>query len=118
MSNQNIISVKSSKLALLMNGEVLSILRPWCLILDTNKMQLTIKRRNWHLISHDEATYLFKSVRNIKIDRHLFGANLSIKVYTGQAEVCYISKRKAKKIQEFILSKSWNKKDTDILIDL
>lgn len=111
-------SVKSSLYALILNGKFLSILRPWHLFFDTQKKQLVTKRRNWHLISYDEETYLFKSVRNMKVNTHLFGADISIKVYAGQAEVCYISKKKAKKIKNLLLNNDWNTKNTDIIIDI
>ena len=113
-----IIEAKSTTLSLLTNGKILSILRPWKIIVDAGKMQITVMRRNWHLINHDEATHTFKSVRTVKIDRHIFGANLSIKVYSGQAEVFYINKKKAKQISDLLLNNGWNRKDADVIIDI
>jgi hypothetical protein len=110
--------VKSSITALIFNGKPFAILRKWHILIDTKRMLITVKRRNWHFISFDEETYAFKSVRNVKVDTHLFGADLSIKVYAGEAKVLYISKRKAKKIRNLLLSNDWNKKDADIIIDL
>ena len=63
---------KSSKTALIFNGKPLAILRPWYIIIDLEKMQITMKRRNWHYISFDETTYAFKSVRHVKVDKHVF----------------------------------------------
>lgn len=116
--NSRPFSTRSSFPALLFNGKLLAILRPWHIHLDTNKMLLTVKRRNWHLISFDEETYAFKSVRNVKINTHLFGADVSIKVYAGEANVYYIPKKIAKQIKNLLLNQDWNKKDTDIIIDL
>jgi hypothetical protein len=112
-----IIEAKSTTLSLLTNGKILSILRPWKIIVDAGKMQITVMRRNWHLINHDEATHAFKSVRTVKIDRHIFGANLSIKVYSGQAEVFYINKKKAKQIKDLLLEGSWNNGGTEIMVE-
>lgn len=111
-----IIEAKSTTISLLANGKILSILRPWRITVDAGKMQITVMRRNWHLINHDESTYAFKSVRNVKIDRHLFGANLSIKVFGGEAEVFYINKKKAKQIRDLLLEGSWNKGGTEIMM--
>lgn len=111
-------STKSSALALILNGKPLAILRPWHLHVDLEKMHLTVRRRNWHLISFDEDTYAFKSVRNVKVNNHLFGADLSIKVYAGEAKVYYIPKNEAKKIKNFLLSRDWNKRDADVIVDI
>jgi hypothetical protein len=113
-----LIEAKSTFLSLLANGKIFSILRPWRIIVDTNKMQLTTMRRNWHLINHDESTHAFKSVRTVTINRHIFGANLSIKVYAGEANVFYINKKKAKQISDLLLNNDWNRKDADVIIDL
>lgn len=110
--------VKSSKLFLIFNGQLLSFFRPWHLEFAFEQKKLISRRRNWHLISYDEESYLFKSVRNVKINTHLFGANVSIKVYAGEVEVCYISKRDAKKIRNILLNSNWAKNDMDIIIDL
>lgn len=113
-----IIEAKSTILSLLTNGKFLSILRPWRITVDAQKMQIKVMRRNWHLINHDEAIHAFKSVRNVTINRHIFGANLSIKVYSGQAEVFYIDKKKAKQISDLLLNNDWNRKDTDVTIEI
>jgi hypothetical protein len=111
-------SAKSSTTALIFNAKFMAILRPWHIHVDTDRKLLTVKRRNWHFISFDEQTHAFKSVRNVKIDTHIFGADLSIKVYAGEAKVYYIPKRVAKQIKNLLLSKDWHKKDADILIDM
>jgi len=110
--------VKSSKLFLILNGQILSFFRPWHLEFDFEQKNLISRRRNWHLISYDEESYLFKSVRNVKINTHLFGANVSIKVYAGEVEVFYIKKRDANKIKTILLNNNWAKNDMDIIIDL
>lgn len=110
--------VKSSATALIFNGKPFALFRKWHILIDTANMLITVKRRNWHLISFDEETYAFKSVRNVKVNTHLFGADISIKVYAGEAKAMYISKSNAKKVKTILLSNDWNKKDTDIIIDL
>ena len=110
--------VKSSKLFLIFNGQILSFFRPWHLEFDFEQKKLISRRRNWHLISYDEESYLFKSVRNDKINTHLFGANVSIKVYAGEVEVFYISKKDAEKIKTILINNNWAKNDMDIIIDL
>lgn len=111
--------IKSTALALIFNGKPFAIFRRWHIIIDIQRMLITVKRRNWHLISFDEETYAFKTVRNVKINTHLFGADLSLKVYAGEARVMYISKRKAKKIKNLLLENDWNRNNsTDIIIDL
>jgi len=116
--NNQILQVKSSKMALIFNAKPFAILRPWHIIADVKKMQLTMKRRNWHFISFDEEVYAFKSVRNVKIDSHIFGADISIKVYAGNASAKYLKKKDAKKIRDILLNNDWNKNDVDIIIDM
>lgn len=94
---------KSSNLALVMNGKPFDVLRKWHVIIDSKKMQITVRRRNWHFISFDEQTFAFKTVRNVKIDTHLFGANVSIKVYAGEAKIFFLSKTDAKTIKNILL---------------
>ncbi|WP_196888106.1 hypothetical protein [Aureivirga sp. CE67] len=115
---KEIIEAKSSFIALLFNGQPMAILRPWRIKVDTKRKLLTVKRRNWHLFSHDEETHAFRSIRNVKIDTHLFGADLSIRVYAGKSEVFYLRKKKAKMIKEILLENDWNLSDADIFVDM
>ncbi|WP_196894033.1 hypothetical protein [Aureivirga marina] len=115
---KEIVNAKSSTIALVFNGHPMAILRPWRITVDTEKKLLTVKRRNWHLFSHDEETHAFRSIRNVKIDTHLFGADLSIRVYAGKAEVFYLRKKKAKYIKELLLENDWNLSDADIFVDV
>jgi hypothetical protein len=115
--NTGIFAIKSSKTALIFNGKPAAMLRPWHMIVDVERRLLTIKRRNWHFISSDEETFAFKSVRNIKIDTHIFGADVSIQLFAGEATGYYMSKKNAKKIQNLLLNDEWNRNDTDVFIN-
>jgi hypothetical protein len=94
------------------------LIRPWHIKVDTEKRIIEIQKRNWFLIGKDEQTFQFRTVRNVYINNHLFGADILIQVYAGKAKVNCISKKKAKDIKELLLSKDWSKPGSvDILID-
>ncbi|MGE0636103.1 MAG: hypothetical protein AB7G44_03205 [Bacteroidia bacterium] len=94
------------------------LIRPWHLIVDIDKKQIVVKKRNWFLIGMDEKTYQFNTVRNVQINNHLFGSNILIQVYAGKAVAYCISKSEAQQIKEVLLNKNWSKSDSvDILID-
>lgn len=38
------------------------LIRPWYIIIDTDKRHITVKKRNWYLIGFDEQTYQFNTV--------------------------------------------------------
>lgn len=115
---KQVIEGKSTAMSLITNGKPLAIIRPWRIKVDCLSRQIEVKRRNWFLIGFDEKTYAFKSVRNVTIDTHLFGANIHVQVYAGKAQAFYIRKRIAKDIKRLLLENDWNKKDLDIIIDM
>lgn len=94
------------------------LIRPWRILVDTENRIIEVSKRNWFLIGMNTQTYQFKSVRNIFIDNHLFGADIYIQVYAGKATALSISKQKAKEIKEHLLSQEWTKPGgIDVAID-
>ncbi|MEQ9288802.1 MAG: hypothetical protein RIG77_17910 [Cyclobacteriaceae bacterium] len=117
MENDKVLHVKTSKMACIMNFSPLGLLYPMHVIVDTNRRHLIIRQKNWHLISYDEETYAFKSVRNVKVDTHLFGADIHVKVYSGNASAYLLKKKDAKKVRDVLLNNDWSKSDIDVIID-
>lgn len=85
------------------------LLRPWHIEVDANRRIIEIKKRNWFLLRKDEKTYQFKAVRNVQINKHLFGADLAILVFGGKAEALCLPKSKSLLIKNLLLSKDWTK---------
>lgn len=50
---------------------------PNVLILDDNHIEL--RRRNWHLVSVDTESLHFANITGVTVDKHLFGATITIK---------------------------------------
>ncbi len=105
----------SSLLALVMNGKFLDILRPWEISIDLEEEIICVEKRNWHLISKDSTEIAFRYVRNIKIDRHLFGADIQIKVVGGTVTAYCLSKSDAREIKEQLLLYNKRKKGKEII---
>ncbi len=95
---------KSKRKLMVLNG-CFSIFRPWHLEVDMEHKSLTVRRRNWHLISVDEEVVRFTTIRSVKVDTHLFGADLVVKVPSGKIEVHYLSKKVARKIANLLLNR-------------
>ena len=112
------IEAKSSNVALIFNGKPLCILRPWRIKVDIEKKQLVVKRRNWHFFSFDENVSNFRSIRNVKVDTHLFGADVKIRVHgAGTSTAYYLSKKIAKDIRALLMDNDWTKKDKEVSVD-
>lgn len=93
------ISMKSTLISLIFTGRIQNLLTPWEIIIDFDSLVLTFRKRNWHLISSDENVVPFRYIRRIDIDRHLFGAEVNIKVYgSGTLSVNSIIKKGLKKL--------------------
>lgn len=102
MSNR--FTAKTSRLSLIMNGRFNYLLNPWTIILDFDSQRIIIKQRNWYFIGTDEETFNFTKIRNIKVDQHLFGADLSIRILgSGTAECLSLPKKDANKIKELLV---------------
>ena len=95
-----------------------SIFTPWHIVIDINKKQITIRKRNWYLFTVQEDVYAFKSVRHVSIQNYLFGADIGIRLFAGTAIVYSISKGKSKQIRDILLNPEWNKTDADVIIDV
>lgn len=85
------------------------LLRPWYIQIDFEKRLIELKKRNWFLIGFNHQSFQVKSVRNVHVDNHLFGADISIQVYAGKAVAYSISKSKAKTIKNLLLNNDWLK---------
>lgn len=94
---------KSTKLGLITRGYIWGLMRPWEIEFDTQRKYINVVRRNWHLISKDEDSYQFSSVRHFKINNSIFGADLHIKMYQGAVNIRGISKKSAKIIRDILL---------------
>lgn len=98
-----IFRTKSSILALLFNGKIAHIINPWVLILNFEEETISVEKRNWYFIGKDQNVIAFRFIRNIKIDEHLFGADIFIKAIGGNVAGKYLPKRHLKKSQELLL---------------
>lgn len=96
-------SAQSTVLGSITRGKFWNLLTPWRIDVDIEKSRVHIEKKNWYLIGKDEETFQFTSVRRVKIDRSLFGADLHIRMYAGSASVFGISKRSAKAIATMLL---------------
>ncbi|MFN8350186.1 MAG: hypothetical protein U0U25_01840 [Flavobacteriales bacterium] len=90
-------------MGLLTRGKLWGLLTPWNIEIDLERNRVHIEKRNWYLISKDEDTFQFSSVRHVKVDRSIFGADLHIRMYAGSASVYGISKVAAKTIATMLL---------------
>lgn len=96
-------SAKSTFMGLITRGLFWSIFTPWKISIDLDKKRVDISRRNWYLVSKDTDAFQFSSVRHIRVDESLFGADLHIRMYAGEASVKAISKKAARTIRELLL---------------
>ncbi len=95
-----------------------NIVTPWHIIADIDNKRITIRKRNWYLISSQEDVYAFKSVRHVSTRNYIFGADIGIRLFAGTAVAYSISKSKAKEIRDILLNPEWNKSDADVVIDV
>lgn len=105
----------SSPDALIFNGKPEHIVNPWTIIVDTDDEAITVKKRNWHLIGKDEQILAFRFIRNIKIDQHMFGADIHIKIIGGTISAYCIRKSDAKQIKEILMDYNLTKKGKGII---
>lgn len=106
----------SAKDALVMNGKGTHILNPWHITINLAKETIEVKKRNSFLIGVDENVVNFKRVRSIKIDQHLIGADIHIKVVGGSLSVYCLSKSDAKKIKNILLEFNDSQKESNFII--
>lgn len=100
----------SSPLALILNGQIQHILTPWKIHVDLQAQTITITKRNWYLISQDKNTIAFRFIRQVHVDKHIFGADLHIKtIASGTVSAFYLPKRQADFIKSELITYSSNK---------
>jgi hypothetical protein len=110
-----LITARSTLLSLITNGRFRHILTPWHLELDTHREFIKIRKRNWFLIGFDSQVYAFRFIRNIEINTHLFGADISLKITGGNAKALSISKSKAREINQILIDYNNAKKGKHII---
>jgi hypothetical protein len=84
---------------------VLDFLVPHRIEIDIPGQILTISKRNYYLIGVDKVSIPIRNVRRVEINRHLFGADLNIKIF-GSTDVkakC-LSKKGALGVYHYLLS--------------
>lgn len=95
---------KSSFLALLFNGKITHFINPWILCFNFEDETIMVEKRNWYFIGKDRNIIAFRFIRNIKIDEHLFGADIYIKAIGGNVTAKYLPKRDLKKAQKIMIN--------------
>jgi hypothetical protein len=95
-----VLHAKSTFLSLITNQRLRHIFTPWHIIVDFKEQNITLRKSNWFLISVDEKTSSFRYIRDIEIDKHLFGADIKIKLSGSYIEASSISKKSAKRIKD------------------
>lgn len=110
------IKASSSFIALVLNGRFLDILCPWEITVDLDEEIITVEKRNWYLIGKDSTEIAFKYVRSIRIDEHLLGADIYVKVVGSMASALYLSKSAAKNIRNELMNYNQTKKGKAIII--
>ena len=105
----NLIKAKSSISALFFNGQIAHIINPWILTVDYENETITVEKRNWYFIGINKNIIAFRFIRNIRVDEHLFGANISIKATGGWVMANYISKNDADIIKNSLFEYNKNR---------
>lgn len=97
-------------------GEVklLDWLVPWSITVDTERELITISKRNYYFIGVDRNVIPFRNIRQVLYDAHLFGADISLKVYgAGMVTAKCLNRRQAKRVYQVCLDEiTSNKKSS------
>lgn len=94
---------KSKYLLRVLRGDY-NPLTPNVLLLDED--HAVFRRRNWYLISSDSESLSFHNITGITIDKHLFGASVTIKSKgSDPIEVHGFSKGQANEIRDYCQAK-------------
>lgn len=107
-------TAKSTFLSLFVNLKIEYVLIPWRITVDLSNQTITIEQRNWYLIGKDSTTMAFRFIRNVEVNEHIVGADISIKVLGSTATARYISKQDAKKIKDILIN--FNQKNNSSII--
>lgn len=106
-----IFEAKSTEAALAANGMLMNAATPWHIIIDT----ITIRKRNLILIGVDEEVLSFRYIRRIRIDEHLVGSDIQIKVVGGTATAYCLSKKDCRRIKKILLDYNASHKGKQIV---
>jgi hypothetical protein len=86
---------------------ILDFLFPHRVELDGDLKIITVSKRNYYIIGIDKVSVPIRNVRRIEINRHLFGADLVIKIFGSRDVVAKcLSKKGAMKIYSYLLTTS------------
>lgn len=105
----------SSGAALIANGKSAHVANPWNIVIDTEEETISVSVRNWYLIGSDSQTMAFRFIRSIRIDEHLIGADIHIKIVGGTASAYCIPKSDARRIKEILMDYNQMKKGKGII---
>ena len=101
----------STEAALAANGRISDAVTPWHLIVDTDAETVTVRKRNKYLIGVDEEVLAFRFIRNIRIDTHLIGADITIQAVGGSIAAYCLSKSDCKHIKQILMDYNASRKD-------
>ncbi len=113
--SSNSFKTQSSLISLIFNGRFTHILTPWHMELNLDEMYVKISKRNWYLISVDTNIYAFRFIRNIKIDNHIFGSDIELKITGGAAKALSIPKSDSNKIKNLLIQYNNGKKGKHLI---
>lgn len=105
----------STEAALAANGKIINAATPWHLIVDTDEETITVRKRNLTMIGVDEDVLAFRFIRRIKIDQHLIGADIEIKVVGGTVTAYCLSKSDCKKVKQILMEYNATKRGEGII---
>ena len=111
-----VFKTKSTILALFFNLRWLDFLTPWRISIDTDEETITIRKRDFILIGVDEDVFAFRYIRRLKIDEHIIGADIEIKVVGGKAVAYSLSKRDCKQIKRILIDYNQTRKGKAVII--
>jgi len=97
------------------NGKIINAITPWHIIVDTDEETITIRKRNLIMIGVDTEVIAFHYIRRIRIDEHLFGADIEIKVVGGTVTAFCISKSAGRRIKKILLDYNATKRGKGIV---
>lgn len=107
---------KSTLLALFLNLRWIDILTPWQIVVDTDDETITIRKRNYILIGVDEDVLSFRYIRRLKIDEHIFGADMEIKIARGVVRAYSLAKKDCKQIKKILVDYNKTSKGKGIIL--
>jgi hypothetical protein len=110
----DLIKSKSSYTALFLNGYLAHIINPWIMVIDFDNEIITVEKRNWYFIGVNKNIIAFRFIRNVRIDEHLFGANISIKATGGWVSANYLSKVDIGNIKDLLFAYNKTKRNSII----